>query len=197
MRIGLISDSHISRSGELWPQVFDAFQGVDAILHAGDLWSPVLLDELAAIAPVWAARGNGDMHVTDERVEDTWVLDFQGVSIAMIHDFPSPERASPEILARRTEQRFPDATPNVVLYGHTHIDEAAAVEGVLYVNPGSPTLPYNKSLRLGSIGFLHIEADRVEAELHQLTEAGSAPMHRAQVPRRVAATAAQLAAGAA
>ena len=184
MRIGLISDSHISRGGELWPQVFDAFQGVDAILHAGDLWSPVLLDELAAIAPVWAARGNGDMHVDDPRVEDTWVLDFEGLSVAMIHDFPSPERASPEILARRTEQRFPGATPDVVLYGHTHIEEAAGVEGVLYVNPGSPTLPYNKSLRLGSIGFLHIEPDAVRAELHQLSETGSAPMHRAEVPRR-------------
>ena len=197
MRIGLISDSHISRGGELWPQVFDAFQGVDAILHAGDLWSPVLLDELAAIAPVWAARGNGDMHVTDARVEDMWVLDFQGVNIAMIHDFPSPERASAEILARRTKQRFAGATPDVVLYGHTHIEEAASVEGVLYVNPGSPTLPYNKSLRLGSIGFLHIETGWVLAELHQLTEAGSVAIHRAEVPRQpFAASAQQLAAGA-
>lgn len=192
MRIGLISDSHISRAGELWPQVFDVLEGVDAILHAGDLWSPVLLDELAAIAPVWAARGNGDMHVTDARVQDTWVHDLEGVSVAMIHDFPSPERASAEILARRTEQRFPGATPDVVIYGHTHIDEAASVDGILYVNPGSPTLPYNKSLRLGTIGFLQIDAGGVMAELHQLTEAGSVPKHQAQVPRRSA----QLAAGA-
>ena len=184
MRIGLISDSHISRSGELWPQVFDVLQGVDAILHAGDLWSPVLLDELAEIAPVWAARGNGDMHVTDARVQDTWMLDFERVSVAMIHDFPSPQRASAEILARRTEQRFPGATPDVVIYGHTHIDEADSVDGILYVNPGSPTLPYNKALRLGTIGFLHIDAGKVMAELHQLTETGSTPIHRAEVPRR-------------
>lgn len=192
MRIGLISDSHISRRGELWPQAFDVLDGVDAILHAGDLWSPVLLDELAAIAPVWAARGNGDMHVTDARVEDTWVLDFEGVNIAMIHDFPSPERASAQVLARRTEQRFPGATPDVVICGHTHIDEATSVDGVLYVNPGSPTLPHNKSLRLGTIGFLHIDAGGVMAELHQLTEAGSAPTHRVELPRRSQ----QLAAGA-
>ena len=182
MRIGLISDSHISRRGELWPQVFDAFRGVDAILHAGDLWSPTLLEELAAVAPVWAARGNGDLGVEDERVRDTWVLEFGGTSVAMIHDFPSPQRGSPAFIATRREQRFPGADPKIVVYGHSHIEEAAAVEGVLYVNPGSPTLPHNKSVRLGTIGFLSLSVEDASVEIHQLTETGSSATHRVRMP---------------
>lgn len=181
MRIGLVSDSHISRRGELWPQVFDVFRGVDAILHAGDLWSPTLLEELGAVAPVWAARGNGDLGVEDERVRDTWVLEFAGTTVAMIHDFPSPERASPAFIAKRREQRFPGADPRIVVYGHSHIEEAAVADGVLYVNPGSPTLPHNKSVRLGTIGFLTLSPKNAAVELHQLTETGSSPVHRAQV----------------
>ncbi|MYJ75270.1 MAG: metallophosphoesterase family protein, partial [Gammaproteobacteria bacterium] len=83
MRIGLISDTHISKRGELWPQVFDAFTGVDAILHAGDVWSPVLLDELEEIAPVRVARGNGDMGQTDVRLEERCVMTFDGTIVAM------------------------------------------------------------------------------------------------------------------
>ena len=85
MRIGLISDTHISKRGELWPQVFDAFDGVDAIWHAGDVWSPALLDELEAIAPVRVARGNGDFGQDDPRLEDQCVMTFDGMTVAMLH----------------------------------------------------------------------------------------------------------------
>ena len=61
LRIGLISDTHIPEArDELWPQVFDVFKGVDLILHAGDIHDLIVLDQLADIAPLWAARGNGE-----------------------------------------------------------------------------------------------------------------------------------------
>ena len=61
MRIGLISDTHIPEARpELWPQVFDAFRGVDLILHAGDVHELRVIDELEAVAPIYVARGNGD-----------------------------------------------------------------------------------------------------------------------------------------
>ena len=61
MRIGLISDTHIPEArAELWPQVYAAFEGVDAILHGGDIHDVALLDTFTAIAPTWAARGNGE-----------------------------------------------------------------------------------------------------------------------------------------
>ena len=61
MRIGLISDTHIPESRkDLWPQVFEAFQGVDMIMHAGDVHEFYVLDELERVAPVISARGNGE-----------------------------------------------------------------------------------------------------------------------------------------
>lgn len=173
MRIGLISDTHISKRGELWRQAFDAFDGVDVILHAGDVWSPVLLDELEEIAPVRVARGNGDLGQDDARLEETCVMSFDGTTVAMLHDFPTPEHRPADLILERVRQRFPGVSPDVVVYGHTHIEAIDDVNGLLCVNPGSPTLPRNKSLRLGTIGFLDLVGGVVGAELWQLTESGA------------------------
>lgn len=173
MRIGLISDTHISKPGELWPQAFDAFDGVDAIWHAGDVWSPALLDELEAIAPVRVARGNGDLGQVDSRLEDQCVMTFDGMTVAMLHDFPTPAHRPAELILDRVRQRFPGVSPDVVVYGHTHIEGIDHVNGLLFVNPGSPTLPHNKSLRLGTIGFLNLGDGLVDGELWQLTDGGA------------------------
>ena len=173
MRIGLISDTHVTKRGQLWPQVFDAFDGVDAILHAGDLWSLQLVEELEEIAPVQVVRGNGDMGLEHEHLHERYTVDFGGVRIAMIHDFPSPAWRPVDVVVQRAEQRFPDAAPDVIVYGHTHIEEVHRLDDFLCVNPGSPTLPHNKSLRLGTVGFLNIKDGGVEPELWQLTESGA------------------------
>ena len=176
IRIGIVSDTHITKRGELWRQVFDAFAGVDAILHAGDVWSPYVLDELEEVAPVHVARGNGDFGVDDARLQEQCVLEFGGVTVAMLHDFPSLSRRPADFVLTQAARRFPDAVPKVIVSGHTHIEEVLGVNGLLCVNPGSPTLPHNKSLRLGTIGFLTIANGVASAELHQLTDDGSEPI---------------------
>ena len=169
MRIGLIADSHLTKRGQLWPQVLDAFHGVDAILHAGDVWVPGVIDELAELAPVYVARGNGDVGVSHEQLRETWLLEFHGVTIGLLHEFPSPGHRPTSFVLTQAAKRFAaTAPPDVVVYGHTHIEEIHNVDGVLFVNPGSPTLPHNKSLRLGTIGFLELDAGRANAEIRQL-----------------------------
>lgn len=180
LRVGILSDTHVNKRGELWPQVFDAFAGagdgagVDAILHAGDVFSPHLLDELAAIAPVTVARGNGDYGTDDPRLRDEWSLEFGGVTVAMLHDFPSPARRGASFVQAQADKRFPAA--DVLICGHTHIAELHALPGLLWLNPGSPTLPDNKSKRLGTIALLTIIDGVASAELWQLTTAGHVPM---------------------
>ena len=172
VRLGILSDTHVNKRGELWPQVFDAFAGVDAILHAGDVFSPHLIDELAAIAPVAVARGNGDDGTDDPRLRDEWVLEFGGVTVAMLHDFPSPARRGASFVQAQASKRFAGA--DVLICGHTHIAELHALPGLLWLNPGSPTLPDNKSKRLGTIALVTIADGIASAELHQLTAAGHA-----------------------
>ncbi len=82
----------------------------------------------------------------------------------------------PELILDRVRQRFPGVSPDVVVYGHTHIESVDRVDGLLCVNPGSPTLPHNKSLRLGTIGFLEIDRGVVNPELWQLTDQGAEPI---------------------
>lgn len=174
IRIGLIADSHVSRRGELWPQVLAAFAGVDAILHAGDVFSPLLLDELEALAPLTVVRGNGDIGVDDRRLQEECVVRFGGVAVALLHDFPSPARRGTAFVQAQAAKRFPGA--EVLVCGHTHIEEAHALSGLLWVNPGSPMLPHNKSKRLGTIGFLTVADGAASVELCQLTAAGHAPL---------------------
>ncbi len=173
MKIGLIADTHMPGSIEdLWPQAMKAFAGVECILHAGDLHTLDIVDRLSDIAPTYVARGNGDRGLVDDRLRDTWSFEFHGVHIGLIHHFPSPARKPPEQLTKHLDKHFTEQTPDVLIYGHTHLEGIHTVEDRLYINPGSPTLPRNQSLRLGTIGYLEIHDQHVTASIMQLTDDG-------------------------
>ena len=80
--IGIISDTH----GLLRPEAMEALEGVDRILHAGDIGDPDHLDMLARIAPVTAVRGNIDRGHWAEALPETVSLTIRGLRIPMIHD---------------------------------------------------------------------------------------------------------------
>lgn len=171
MRIGLIADTHMPGTlRDLWPQALDAFRGCDHILHAGDLHTLEVVDELNRLAPIHVARGNGDAGLHDARLQDVWQIDVGGLRIGMIHQFPSPARKSAASLTAYLERHFGHAGFDVVVYGHTHLESVHRIENMLCVNPGSPTLPRNQSLRPGTIAFLDIDRGTVTASIHQITE---------------------------
>lgn len=172
MRIGLIADTHMPGSLQaLWPQALAAFQDVDCILHAGDLHTIDIVDQLSQLAPTYVSRGNGDAGLIDDRIQDSWLLDLAGISIGMIHRLPSPERKSAGDVFRYLDKHF-EHRPQVLVFGHTHQEGLHQVENLLCINPGSPTLPRNQSLRLGTIGMLEIKEDLVTRAIYQITEAG-------------------------
>jgi putative phosphoesterase len=81
VKIGIISDTH----GLLRPQVFDVFQGVEHILHAGDIGNLDIITELEAIAPVTAVWGNADGWEVRGRVPEVAEVELGGVRVAVIH----------------------------------------------------------------------------------------------------------------
>lgn len=175
MKIGLIADTHMPGAIEvLWPQVTKAFEGADAILHAGDLHTLDVVDHLCEIAPTYVSTGNGDVGIVDERLQDSWLLEFAGVKVGMVHHFPSPERKSAEVIRKKVARSFSE-TPEIVVFGHTHFEGVYALENLLCINPGSPTLPRNQSLRMGTIGELLIGPSEVTVRIHQITEQGLDP----------------------
>ena len=184
MRIGLISDTHMPGSIEkLWPQVFNLFQDVDCILHAGDLHTLDIVDELSELAPTYVSRGNGDAGLKDQRLQDSWLLDFSGITIGMIHRFPSPECKTSEDIFRYVDRHF-DQRPKVLVYGHTHLEGMFHVEDMLCVNPGSPTLPRNQSLRFGTIGLLEIHEEHIESTIFQISE-NETEVHETVLPTQL------------
>ncbi|HZH44587.1 MAG TPA: metallophosphoesterase [Lysobacter sp.] len=120
-RLGLIADTH----GLLRPEACDALRGSDAILHAGDIGTPGILDALAALAPTTAVRGNNDRGVWAERLPEAVTLEFAGVRIHLLHQLKDLA------LAPRA------AGVQVVVFGHSHKPQAERRDGVLHVNPGS------------------------------------------------------------
>ena len=80
-RIGLISDTH----GLLRPEALAFLRGCQHIIHGGDIGEQGILDQLAAIAPVTAVRGNNDMAPWAKDVPDTAAIEFDGVRVYAIH----------------------------------------------------------------------------------------------------------------
>ena len=122
--VGLISDTH----GLLRPRVHDALEGVELILHAGDVGGDSILDELRLIAPVKAVRGNTDAP-DDPSLSDRIDLRLGGVRIHVSHghELGSP---TPVKLAAHYDA-------DVVIYGHTHQQQVIRIGDQLFVNPGS------------------------------------------------------------
>ncbi len=183
VRIGLISDTHIPEARqELWPQVFHVFDGVDFILHAGDIHDLKVIDQLCEVAPTYAARGNGDdgsgdrmIQPQDDRVREVWMLEAGGLQIGMTHAVPIPEVPPNFTLQWAFDRYFPERRPDVLIYGDSHVESIDVVEGVLCINPGSPTYPRNLDTQLGTLGFLEIENGKPDASIWQLTDHGIEP----------------------
>lgn len=189
-RIGLISDTHIPEARPtLWSQVFEAFRDVDMIFHAGDIHEFHVLDELERVAPVYAARGNGedgsagrDVQPEDPRVKYAWLLDIEGVCVGLTHYVPVPERPPTFTMSRWVERFFPERRPDVIVSGDTHRHAIEWVDGIYCVNPGSPTYPHNYNTSYGTIGFLDLHEGRAEAAIWQIVESGIEPFNWHGVP---------------
>ena len=167
MLIGLISDTHQPVGPrELAPEIHAAFEGVDLIMHGGDIVHPMVLDWLEAIAPVVAARGNNDVGFEDGRVRDLQVVEVEGVRVAMVHDMEPEDRPIDYLRDRYLDGEHAD----VMVTGDTHIERMDFRDGVLQINSGSPTLPHHWSYRLGTVGLLEVGRAGVSARIVRLGE---------------------------
>ncbi len=177
MLIGLLSDTHIAFTEQTLPtQIKDAFQGVDLILHAGDIWIPMVLDELELVAPVLAAWGDDDMEEDfsgDTRMMKEPTLLLEGVTIWVQHTKPRYGLIDPNKQSYFHSSSFnrqaqdQEDPPDVVVFGHSHFAEIENYKNVLLVNPGSPTLP-TYIPKLGTVGLLTVKSGQAEARLVQL-----------------------------
>jgi putative phosphoesterase len=163
MRVVAISDTHAPRRWRSCPPAVAAhLRGADLILHAGDVCTAEVLDELATFAPVHAVLGNNDgADLLARGIPETRVLDVDGLRVGLIHDAgPATGRVA------RLRRRFPDV--GLVVFGHSHIPLDLSEDGLRIFNPGSPT--DRRRQPRGTIGLLRIEAGSVlEARIVPVT----------------------------
>ena len=173
MRIGLISDTHVPEViKKLPPQIKEAFSNVDLILHAGDIYTVSVLDELEKLAPVLAAEGDDDYPevVKDKRVERKHILTIDGILIWLQHFgvWPLPYGSvGAKLKAEEKPGEKLSRCPHVIIVGHAHRTRIEDSGGVLLINPGSATFPAYKH-ELGTVAILTTDSGKPEVHLVQL-----------------------------
>jgi putative phosphoesterase len=134
LQVAVVSDTHGPRFWKACPPaVAEQLEGVDVILHAGDVCTASVLDEIAAFAPLHVVLGNNDgPDVAAWGAPETLELDLAGLRVAMIHDSGQKQGR-----LARMRRRFPDA--DLVVFGHSHIPLDETDGDLRIFNPGSPT----------------------------------------------------------
>lgn len=134
MRLLVLSDTHAPRFWKRCPPAVARFaERADLILHAGDVCTPAVLDELAAFAPVKVVLGNNDgPDVAAWGAPETLEFELDGVRVGMVHDAGAKQGR-----LQRLHRRFPAC--DLVVFGHSHIPLDAGDDRLRILNPGSPT----------------------------------------------------------
>ena len=157
MLIGLISDTHIPDRARIIPQnVLDAFKDVDLIIHAGDLTTQSVIEELEEIAPVMAIQGNMD-RVAGLDLPKARVIDVDGVSIGVAQGEVYPRADTQQLLYLAKQLEV-----NILVTGHSHQPKIEQVEDVLLLNPGSPVVP---RLADRTVMLLEVNDKNVDVEI--------------------------------
>lgn len=173
--IGVVADTHVpDRLAEIPPRALRllAEQGVQTILHAGDICHPSAIGQLEGVATVVAVRGNRDLlRPANWALPACRTIQVEEIALGLTHGHGSgreyvasklwrPRREPFRTRLVRLLGRF-DAPVQAVVYGHTHVPRIDWIDGVLFFNPGSPAPEYFTDLG-PTVGLLRIHEGLVE-----------------------------------
>jgi putative phosphoesterase len=163
VQIAIISDTHMPRGRRrLQDECVARLRAADLIVHAGDLMTLPVLDELRELGEVVAVYGNVDDAEVRAVLPATAVAEADGARLAVIHD-AGPARGR----LARMRARFPDA--DAVVFGHSHIPlHERATDGFQIFNPGSPT--ERRRSPAHTMGLARVRAGALTFELITLND---------------------------
>jgi putative phosphoesterase len=162
-KVGLISDTHIPIAAKTIPEeVFYAFKSeVSLIIHAGDLVSLTVIDELERIAPVLAVHGNMDSLGVATQLPEINETEILGHKIGVIHGSGGPNG-----FIERVESIIKGKDYEIVVCGHLHNAFVEHKFGRLFINPGSPT--DKRWAERNTIGILEITSQEVSPKIIEI-----------------------------
>lgn len=148
-----MADTHVGEHLPVLPsEVAEVLDGVDLVLHAGDLTDTVVLEELERIAPVVAVLGNHDEEAGIDGLPRDALVEVGGRRIGLTHGSRTKAVELPaaalSLLAARAvllgfhtamRRRFGDV--DCVVVGHLHMPIHRIVGGALLFSPGAVYVP--------------------------------------------------------
>jgi len=129
MRIGVVSDTHVTSFAQLPDTILTVLAEVDLIIHAGDFVTKDVLDGLRQLGEVKAVRGNMDSEELKRTLPKKELLVIEGRRIGIIHGWGSPYG-----IDDRVGGMFEDV--DIIVYGHSHYSQNEVKKGILFFNPG-------------------------------------------------------------
>ena len=155
MKIGVLSDTH---SLNLPPQLIKGLQGVDLIIHAGDICDGDVLKVLKAIAPLKVVQGNMDDPSLKKRLPLKELFDIEGIRIGVYHGHGNNRDALSNV-----KEQFKNDFVDLVVFGHSHQPFNEKIGKTVYFNPGSP----NDAVRAPyfSYGRIDVKGATIEARI--------------------------------
>ncbi len=160
MRVLVISDTHIPhRARDLPRRIWEEAEKADVVVHAGDFTTMDVLADIRVINPnVRAVWGNMDEPELVEELPEKLVFELEGKRFGLTHGSGAPWR-----IEKRVMEKFEGEDLDVIIFGHSHQALVKRENGVLLVNPGSPTDKiFSKRL---TFGIIEIQGDSIEAEI--------------------------------
>ena len=171
VRIGVISDTHIPDRGKHIPQVIlDAFKHVDLIIHAGDIVSLGVIDELRGVcSKVVVVAGNMDQEAVRKKYPEKQILEIFGKRVGLMHG-SGPALNLPELL----KDAFKEDNCDLIIFGHSHKPMNERIGGILFFNPGSAT---DFSSAYNSYGIIELKK--------RLANPGEAPDRQSEIESKI------------
>ncbi len=158
--VGLVADTHVPARAPCIPKrVFEIFESVDFIVHAGDLVKLTVIDELEQLAPVLAVHGNMDGPEVSGALPKLTSFRIFDRKIGVMHD-PRALFGMGKMREIAKQNDF-----NVFVYGHTHNSSIKWEGKTLYINPGSPTNPLPSLIGKASVALLKITKETITPEI--------------------------------
>jgi len=152
MLVGVISDTHSFMD----PRALALLQGVDCILHAGDIGDDAVIRKLEQIAPVTAVRGNVDRDGPVSHYPSEQTLELVGHRIFLTHELKPPKNETDASLVW-----YKNSAVDIAVFGHSHIVHQKSWNDILFFNPGAAGKRRFKVIP--SVGFLTLGPNKVSA----------------------------------
>jgi hypothetical protein len=145
LRIGVLSDTHISSFENIPQKIIDSLSTVDLIIHAGDFTTVEVLRGLQQLGEVKAVQGNMDSAELKSTLPVKEIIEVGNKRIGITHGWGSPWR-----IEHKVREMFDQDQVDVIVYGHSHHSQNKLIDNILFFNPGKAT---------NSFGILTIEEE--------------------------------------